>query len=39
MVIDPNSAGVLFEQGGITRSRFGDSTPPIRKKLFGSATL
>ncbi len=39
MGIDPNSADVLFDQGAITRSPFGDSTPPIRKKLFGALTL
>jgi Matrixin len=38
-VVDPNSAEVLFAQGGSTRSLFGGSTPPIRKKLFGSSTL
>jgi Matrixin len=39
MVIDPGSAEVLLAQGGSTRSLFADSTPPIRKKLFGSSTL
>ena len=39
MVINPDSADALFEQGVITRSLFGDSTPPIRKKLFGDLTV